>query len=87
MPARKTSDDAESREPTPYVSREDAAGLTGETRTAPEPLPPADDQVAVTLPDGSVGVVDAAVADAMKAAAGKPTASVKNPPPAEASEA
>lgn len=84
MPARKsdsTSDSAAENlnpppeEAVPYVSRADAEGLV-----APQPVPPADDQVEVTMPDGTRAVVDKAYADALKANAGKTTGSVKNPP-------
>jgi hypothetical protein len=65
-------------EKTPLVSRADVHGL------APEPVPLGADQVEVELPDGSRGVVDKVMAEAMEAAKAKgPQASVKQFPPEE----
>lgn len=91
MPPRKNDSSSDSaaenlnpppEEPVPYVSRADAEGLV-----APQPVPPADDQVEVTMPDGTRAVVDKAYADALKANEGKTTGSVKNPPPDAAPDA
>ena len=82
--------------PVPMVTRADVAGVTpgaqgargASGRTEPpsfeqltEKTPLADDQVEVTLPDGTHAVVDRVMADALKEAEGRKTPSVKQYPP------
>ena len=64
MPTRKS--------PPPDDAPEDPAAAATTEAVAPAADPPGDDQVEITLPDGSVGVVDKVFADAYEAAQKKP---------------